>query len=99
MDEVNGPAGYSLYDLFRVLIERVGWPSEAEKKVALASVDRAEKMQVFGNLASMMACEHPEEAMTKSGKCADCGRQVENTVFQNTHAAGRPRYVREWESR
>jgi hypothetical protein len=77
---MTSPAAYSLYDLLRTLIERVGWPSEAEKRVALASVDAAEAMQVFGNLASQMACPHPAEAM-QSGKCGDCGKQVEAQRF------------------
>jgi hypothetical protein len=91
---VTAPAGYSLYDLLRTLVERVGWPTEDEKRVALASIDAAERMQVLGNLASMMACEHPEEAMSKSGKCADCGRQVE--VEQSPWGREAPRYVRDW---
>lgn len=93
MADVEGPAGYSLYDLLRTLIERVGWPSEAEKRVALASVDRAEQAQVFGNLATMMACDHPPDARTKSGRCELCDRQVEVEI--SPWGRGVPRYQRE----
>lgn len=89
---MTGPAAYSLYDLLRTLVERVGWPSESEKNAALGSVDRAEQAQVFGNLASLMACEHPEEARAASGKCADCGRQVENTSWMGNGRTDHPRY-------
>lgn len=90
MADVTGPAAYSLYELLRTLVERVGWPDETQKRVALASVDRAESMQVFGNLASMMACDHPEVARSRSGKCADCGRQIE--VEQSPYGRDIPRY-------
>jgi predicted RNA-binding protein with PIN domain len=84
----DGPAAYSLYDLLRTLIERVGWPTEDEKRVALASVDRAEQMQILGNLANQMTCSHPAEDMSASGKCGACGKQIE--VEQSTW--GRNRY-------
>lgn len=77
MSQPQGPAAYSLYDLFRTLIERVGWPTEEEKRTALASVDAAERMQVFGNLASNMACDHPEQP-NADGRCPDCGRIMEH---------------------
>lgn len=85
---MTGPAAYSLYDVLRTLIERVGWPTEDEKRVALASVDAAERTQIFGNLASSMACDHPEGEIAESGKCAECGRQVRPQIF------GPPRYQR-----
>lgn len=81
MSQPDGPAAYSLYDLLRTLVERVGWPTEAEKHVALASVDAAERMQILGNLASQMTCTHPPEAMTGSGRCDDCGKQIQNTAY------------------
>lgn len=68
-------SAYSPYDLLRTLIERVGWPVEEEKRVALASVNQWEQMQIFGNLATMMACTHPQEAIAR-GRCLDCGRQI-----------------------
>ena len=64
-------AGYSLYDLLRTLIERVGWQDEQEKKVALQSVTEAEEMNIFGNLAAMMACPHDN---VQRGRCTECGR-------------------------
>lgn len=85
---MTSPAAYSLYDLFRALIERVGWPTEEEKRLALASVDAAEQGSVLGNLAVMMACDHPEESIASTGKCAECGKAVRPSVF------GPPRYQR-----
>lgn len=93
MAEVNGPAAYSLYDLFRTLIERVGWPTEEEKRAALASVDQAERMQVFGNLASAMVCDHPTGETDREGRCVDCGRGIVQVVHK--YGAG-PRRVRDW---
>ena len=94
MSQPTGPAAYSLYDLLRTMVERVSWPTEEEKRTALASIDAAEYAQVFGNLASMMVCSHSEEARTAGGKCADCGRQIENTQWQNSH--GKDRFIRDW---
>lgn len=86
---MTGPAAYSLYDLLRALIERSGWPTEDEKRAALASVDQAEANSIFGNLAANMACEHPEDALDMAtGKCDDCGRQIIKV------GGGPPRYVR-----
>lgn len=68
-------AAYSPYELFRVLIERVGWPTEEDKKAATASVAEMESMAIFGNLARMMECPHDADAM-RNGKCTDCGKQV-----------------------
>ncbi len=70
-------AAYSLYELLRTLVERVGWPTEEEKRAALESIAEAERMQIFGNLASSMACEHPQSEL-RNGQCLLCGRQVEN---------------------
>lgn len=75
----DGPAAYSLYDLLRVLIDRVGWPDEDQKRAAVRSVGEAERMNILGNLARDMVCEHPTEARS-AGQCRDCGRQVENTA-------------------
>jgi len=95
MSDAQGPAGYSLYDLLRTLVERVGWPTEVEKRVALTSIDRAESARLFGNIADQMACQHPEEAMAPSGVCADCGRQVEQTQWTGSgRNSGIPRYQR-----
>jgi len=74
----NG-AAYSLYELFRVLIERVGWRSEAERVAALESVNLAESMGIFGNLAQMMKCPHERKSYPARGvvNCLDCGRRLE----------------------
>jgi len=66
-------AAYSPYELFRVLIERVGWPSETDKRAAVASVAEMERMQIFGNLASIMECAHET---VRNGLCEDCTKQV-----------------------
>lgn len=64
-------AAYSLYELLRVLIQRVSWRTEAEMKAALESVDEAERMNVLGNLIPLFACKHPNK---RAGRCPDCGR-------------------------
>lgn len=79
-------AAYSLYDVLRTLVERVGWPTEVEKRVCLESINEAEQMGIFGNLAKMMACKHDGEFDTvqfvgndrrnpvRSNVCRECGR-------------------------
>lgn len=94
MSQPDGPAAYSLYDLLRTLAERVSWPTEEEKRRALASVDAAEGMRIFGDLANAMVCSHPGEARTAGGRCDDCGRQIENTQWQNS--PGKDRFIRDW---
>lgn len=64
-------AAYSLYELLRVLIDRVAWRTEAERNAAHESVNEAEQMNMFGNLAGAMACRHLNK---RAGKCPDCGR-------------------------
>lgn len=84
-DLMTGPAAYSPYELLRVLIERVGWPTEQEKHTAVASVAAMERMQIFGNLASMMQCPHDPEAVHRiSGVCGDCGSQVTGATGQRS---------------
>jgi len=68
-------AAYSPYDLFRTLIERAGWSHEEEKRVALESVAEWERMQMFGNLASLTACPHEHISRT-NGACEDCGSRL-----------------------
>lgn len=70
-----GQNAYSPYDLLRTLIERVGWPVEEEKRVALQSVNAWERMQIFGNLASMTTCRH-ENISRATGACEDCGSRL-----------------------
>lgn len=84
----QGPAAYSIYDLLRTLCERVGWPTEDEKRVALQSINDAERMRIFGNLAADMACVHPDDDRSPSGQCMLCGRQIET---QPGWGAGRSR--------
>jgi hypothetical protein len=86
------PSGYSVYDLFRTLIERVGWPTEDEKRVALASVAELERTQVFGNLASSLACQHETGEMDTNGKCVDCQRIIAQPAVK--YGTGGRRYIR-----
>jgi hypothetical protein len=83
-----GPAAYSLYDVLRTLIDRVGWPTEVEKRLCTESVNLAESMAIFGNLAQMMTCKHEPVYYTETryvgglgrvanfngNKCAHCGK-------------------------
>lgn len=79
-----GPAAYSPYDVLRTLIERVGWPSETEKRLCLESIALWESMAIFGNLAQMMTCKHelpraPDSSGYFSGqrygnRCVHCGK-------------------------
>lgn len=65
-------AAYSLYDLFRTLVERVGWPTEGEKKAALDSINQAESMGILGNLATLMACPHDKGTYGDYGQTRRC---------------------------
>lgn len=69
-----GTSAYTLYDLLRALIERVGWPTEAEKRAAVDSVNEAEAMGVLGTMAKQLACPH--ESVRRDGICEDCGGNV-----------------------
>lgn len=82
----KGPAAYSLYELLRLLIDRVGWPTEEEKNAARGSVDQAERMGIFGDLALMMTCDHPDDEPGDriNGRCMLCGR----LMVQQTHKVG-----------
>lgn len=79
---MTGPAGftqgaaYNPYELLRAIIDRVGWPTEAEKTAAHASVSQMEQLRVFGTYASTMTCDHPEEDVTPRGICQACGKAV-----------------------
>lgn len=88
------PSGYSVYDLFRTLIERVGWPTEEEKRVALASVADLERTQVFGNLASALACTHETGDTDTDGKCIDCGKLLRQPQTKTGYGSGNRRYIR-----
>lgn len=75
----DAPAAYSLYELLRTLVDRVGWPSEDEKRAAHRSISEAERLGILGNLAVDMVCDHPEDQRS-AGQCLQCGRQMENTT-------------------
>lgn len=66
-------AAYSIFDILRTLVERVGWPTEAEKHVVLKSITRAESVGLFGNMATLITCPH-DKVVNKL--CTGCGRIV-----------------------
>jgi len=68
-------AAYNLYQILRTLVERVGWPTEEEKRVVLESINEAERMSIFGNLATSMECPH-DAGEDNQGRCALCGRTI-----------------------
>lgn len=80
-------AAYSPYELFRVLIERVGWPDETQKRVALESVDEWERTSIFGNLARDLECDH-SELDPYTGRCDDCNKQVTAALRSPRRGAG-----------
>lgn len=87
----DGPAAYSLYDLLRALTEKVSWPTEEEKRAALASIQRAEDTNIFGNLATALACTHETGETDREGRCVDCGRGIVQIVHKYS---GPRRYIR-----
>lgn len=52
-------AAYSLYDLLDILIDRVAWPTENERFAAHESVQAARDVNLLGNFAEGITCEHP----------------------------------------
>ena len=68
-------AAYTPYDLLRTLCERVGWPQEADKAVALEAIREWESMSIFGNLVVLTECKHPDIA--PNGRCEDCKKQIQ----------------------
>lgn len=69
-------SAYTPYDLLRTLVERVGWPTEVEKRVALESITEWESTNAFGNLVKLMNCKH--EDIRADGTCDECGKQIES---------------------
>jgi hypothetical protein len=70
-------AGYSIYEVLRTLVERVGWPNEAERVVVLESIAEAERVSLFGNMATLIECQHvrtEQKSWKDNVKCVDCGR-------------------------
>lgn len=72
----QGAAAYGPYELLRALVDRVGWPTEAERAAAHASIAQMEQLRVFGTYAATMECEHPDDAIADTGVCTECGRKV-----------------------
>lgn len=74
-------AAYTLYEILRILIERVGWPSEAEKMRVLQSVSEAERVSLFGNMQQIIVCKHERTRregsyMQPYSVCEDCGKRM-----------------------
>lgn len=68
-------AGYDLYTLLDTMIDRLAWPSEAEKMAAHASVQKYRDVSLFGNMALIIQCLH-EDVVGPNRVCRDCGRTV-----------------------
>jgi hypothetical protein len=68
-------AAFTIYDVLRHLVEAAAWRTEEDKRAALDSITENESLGVLGNIARSIGCPHPELDVT--GKCGDCGRQVE----------------------
>ncbi len=75
-------AGYTLYEVLRTLVERVGWPTEEEKRVVIESIAEAERVNLFGNMATIIECTH-EDVPESTGKCTGCGRQINTNRWRN----------------
>lgn len=69
------PAAYDLYDLLRALVEKVNWPVEEEKRLAIEAIELWRGMGIFGQLMLMAKCPHPEDVVYR-GRCTDCGSVV-----------------------
>lgn len=52
-------AGYDIYTLLDTLIDRAAWPSESERVAAHDSVQQYREVALFGNMAAIIACTHP----------------------------------------
>jgi hypothetical protein len=64
-----------VYDVLRHLCSVAAWPSEPDRRAAVASINEAEKMSVFGDVAKMIECPHDADLV--DGRCQDCGRTIE----------------------
>ena len=69
-------SAYDPYELLETLIGRVSWPSQEEQAKAYESVKEYRSINMFGNLATQMACKHEEINRQYRGtsRCMDCGR-------------------------
>lgn len=74
-------AAYTLYEILKILVERVGWPSEAEKMRVLESISEAERVSLFGNMQQIIVCKHTATRSVSVGSgwatvCSDCGKRL-----------------------
>lgn len=75
-------AAFTIYDVLRELI--TGGPrSESDRTAMLESVAEAERASVLGNMASNMACDHPQ--LDSDGKCVVCSRQIEHRPHRSRY--------------
>lgn len=64
-------AAYTLYEILRILVERVGWRDETEKRIVMESITALEQVNIFGNLATIIECEHTYSR----NQCTKCARR------------------------
>lgn len=72
-------AGYSPYELLHEIIERVAWRSEGEKAIAHESVNEWQSVNLFGNYALLLSCQHEEVrniGYPPVSICGLCGRRM-----------------------
>lgn len=67
-------AAYTIYDVLRHLAATASWPSEEDKRAAIASITEAESLSVLGNVARIIECPH---TTLSAGRCVDCDRTIE----------------------
>lgn len=67
-------AAYTIYDLFRQLIENSNWRNEEDKRAALDSVQEYQNLNMFGGMTLQLQCEHEEDKIV-DGVC-ECGRRI-----------------------
>ena len=77
-------ATHSLYEILTRLVERVTWPTEAEKIEVLASIKEAHDTGALGVRVSEIACPHSNTTQISQHsygryfsvtKCTDCGKE------------------------
>jgi hypothetical protein len=74
-------AGYTIYDLLTHLVNQAAWKSEGERAVALASIEEYRQVNLFGQMATVIECDHPPREWIPRGigrvECNRCHRTLE----------------------
>lgn len=68
-------AQMSLYDVLRLLVQKVSWSSTEMMQNALQAVDAAEHAGALSRVAESVVCQH-SEVNEQTGKCVDCNKQI-----------------------